>query len=363
MKMNPRRTQKISSSGVLRIVLAAQSQVNPHAESHPLRKKSKINQTFLAVARSVNDALDEHARQVIAAAAILADDSTAVLAVIFGALNAQSQADLALLGTDEFIFFDKFSIDNFQPDIELNQLLSIVNNVKPKHIFMPDNAIGDGDLGRRLIAKSALTAATQVVEIDTNHVAIAANNELLICQQLPAIILLANNAVDTNLPFASKAVRRMDVGLQSISTSTYHDLGMQKTAAANVALEEADFVISAGNGVQNIETFNNLASQLDAAIGASRVAVDDGKFARDKQIGASGKTISASTYIAIGISGAVQHLQGIKDCRQVIAINLDASAPIVKRANLTVIGDAEEIMQSLIQLIDAAKARARLEAA
>jgi electron transfer flavoprotein alpha subunit len=130
---------------------------------------------------------------------------------------------------------------------------------------------------------------------------------------------------------------------------------MQTIAAAKIALEEADFIVSAGNGVNNVRTFQTLATALDAAIGASRVAVDDGKFARDKQIGATGKTVSASTYFAIGISGAVQHLQGIKDCRHVIAINRDHSAAIVKRANLSLIGDAEEIMQSLITAIAEAK--------
>jgi len=107
--------------------------------------------------------------------------------------------------------------------------------------------------------------------------------------------------------------------------------------------------------VQNVATLESLAHTLEASIGASRVAVDDGKFSRDKQIGASGKTVSASAYLAIGISGAVQHLQGIKDCRHVIAINTDASAPMVKRADLSVIGDAEEIMSALITLIAEAK--------
>ena len=86
-------------------------------------------------------------------------------------------------------------------------------------------------------------------------------------------------------------------------------------------------------------------------MGASRVAVDDGKFARDQQIGATGKTVSATTYIAAGISGAVQHLQGIKDCRHVIAINRDAGAPIISRADLSIIGDTEGVMQALLALI------------
>ena len=83
--------------------------------------------------------------------------------------------------------------------------------------------------------------------------------------------------------------------------------------------------------------------------------MDDGKFARDKQIGATGKTVDASVYIAFGISGAVQHLQGIKDCRHVIAVNLDASAPIAKRANLTIVADTAETIAALTDAAAAAR--------
>jgi electron transfer flavoprotein alpha subunit len=92
------------------------------------------------------------------------------------------------------------------------------------------------------------------------------------------------------------------------------------------------------------------------------VAVDNGHFTRDKQVGATGKTVEASVYIAFGISGAVQHLQGIKDCRHVIAVNLDASAPIAKRANLTVVADTQATIAALIEQVNAARAaRGRTE--
>ena len=114
--------------------------------------------------------------------------------------------------------------------------------------------------------------------------------------------------------------------------------------------------MSAGNGVSDIGAFERLAGAFGAAIGASRVAVDNGHFTRDKQVGATGKTVEASVYIAFGISGAVQHLQGIKDCRHVIAVNLDGSAPIAKRANLTVVGDAQATIAALIDEVQAAGA-------
>jgi electron transfer flavoprotein alpha subunit len=130
---------------------------------------------------------------------------------------------------------------------------------------------------------------------------------------------------------------------------------VQLLDAAELPLEEADFIAAAGNGVSDVALFQELAKALGAATGASRVAVDDGRFARDKQIGATGKTVSANLYLAIGISGAVQHLQGIKDCRYVIAVNRDAAAPIIQRANLSVIEDAQTFMQALLRAVQSAR--------
>jgi len=171
------------------------------------------------------------------------------------------------------------------------------------------------------------------------------------------VVLLAANAVDAKLPFvgAGEAVNPEGI-VPASKASAYVDLGIEEMDAAQVALEEADFIVSAGNGVSDIAAFEALAGTLGAAIGASRVAVDDGKFTRDKQIGATGKTVEASVYIAFGISGAVQHLQGIKDCRHVIAVNLDASAPIAKRANLTIVADTQETIKALTDAAAAARA-------
>ncbi|MCE9632928.1 MAG: electron transfer flavoprotein subunit alpha/FixB family protein, partial [Methylophilales bacterium] len=256
---------------------------------------------------------------------------------------------------DEVMVLPELDFHKFQPDVELAALLAVIESLQPARIFMPDNLIGDGDLGRRLIAHSQRTAATQVVEIDAKHVAsYQTGSSVLAIRNLPEIVLLAANAVDTDLPFCANA-KRLDAIELNHASDEYQDLGLQTASGTEIALEEADFIVSAGNGVQNLSTLQSLALQLDAAIGASRVVVDNGKLPRDKQIGATGKTVSATSYLAIGISGAVQHLQGIKDCRHVIAINRDSSAPIIKRADLSVIGDAEEIMQALIVEIGKAK--------
>jgi len=269
--------------------------------------------------------------------------------------------ELSNAGADEVLVIAELDYATFQPESELSCVKAVIEALQPSHIFMPDNLSGDGDLGRRLIAsRPEKLAATHVIELNIGHIAsYQSGGTTLALANLPFIVLLAPETADTDLPFTSSALTLNQPLAKPVKnkldTANYTSLDMQTIAAAKIALEEADFIVSAGNGVSNVRTFQTLATALDAAIGASRVAVDDGKFARDKQIGATGKTVSASTYFAIGISGAVQHLQGIKDCRHVIAINRDHSAAIVKRANLSLIGDAEEIMQSLITAIAEAK--------
>ena len=361
-RISPKRSFKFTDAGIKRITLSA-----PEIAEHPhhakmLRRPINTSKVFLAVAHTDRGMLDDHAHQTIAAAAILAKDDTEVVALVMGQLNE----DVTILGVDQLIIIPELDYQIFQPAIELECVLKVVNDLKPSKTFFPDNMIGDGDLGRRLIASQPTkSAATHVVEISENHV-ISYNNggSLMAKSDIPDIILLAPNTVDSELPFTALANLKQGIYTQDIKSkqnSAYSDEGMQAIAATSIALEEADFIVSAGNGVNNVATFKTLAKALDASIGASRVAVDDGKFSRDKQIGASGKTVSASAYLAIGISGAVQHLQGIKDCRHVIAINRDNSAPIVKRADLTIVGDAEEIMQSLILAIAEAKQEKNIE--
>ena len=357
LRVSPNRIANITQNGIKRITLSAPEVVENTPEVKPLRTPTKPKNFFLTVTHADRGMLDDHAHQVIATAAILADKKTAVVALVLGELRE----DIASLGADKVMVMPEFDYQIFQPNAEFACVLKVIDSVKPSRIFMPDNMIGDGELGRRLIAaQPSKPAATHVIEIDAKHVAsYQAGGSRLAFADLPEIILLAPNTAETNLPFVASAIP--DEHLKSTSytfkesNSDYKNLGMLSVASATIALEEADFIVSAGNGVSNVATLEALAHSLDAAIGASRVAVDDGKFSRDKQIGASGKTVSASAYLAIGISGAVQHLQGIKDCRHVIAINRDNSAPIVKRADLTVIGDAEEIMQSLILAVADAK--------
>jgi electron transfer flavoprotein alpha subunit len=272
------------------------------------------------------------------------------------------EEDAAALGADAVVVLSDLDAARFAPEREMAAVSALIRAYNARHIFLPDKPESDGDLGRRLIVEHEEPAATHVVEIDPSHVCAPWSGAMLLARApLPRFILLEAGAVDGVLPFAGAGERADPVEAPKLAEKSgdYRDLGLERSDPSQIPLEEADLIVAGGNGVDSVPTLEAVARTLGAAVGASRVAVDDGRFSRDKQIGATGKTVSARGYIAVGISGAVQHLQGIKDCQHVIALNRDAGAPIVGRADLSVIGDAEEVMQALLTRI--AQTRAQSE--
>jgi electron transfer flavoprotein alpha subunit len=175
--------------------------------------------------------------------------------------------------------------------------------------------------------------------------------------QKPAIVLMRPKSVEPSEVGGDPQVEKIEATIAEGSKRA-RIVDRVQEAGEKVKLEEAKVVISGGRGLGGPENFpilEQLADALGAAVGASRAVVDAGWVPYSMQVGQTGKTVSPSVYIAVGISGAMQHTVGMKSSKVIIAINKDAEAPIMKIADLGVVGDALKIVPKLTEAVKAKK--------
>ena len=143
------------------------------------------------------------------------------------------------------------------------------------------------------------------------------------------------------------------------NTSRFHLEAPFREAARAVDLTAADLIVSVGRGIkekENIHIVEELAAAFGAELAASRPIIDNGWLPMERQVGSSGQTVAPKVYMAIGISGAIQHLVGMKGAKCIVAINKDANAPIFEVADYGIVGDLFEVVPALIEEIKKAKA-------
>jgi len=309
----------------------------------------------------VGGRLSAHDKDLLGLAHKLAGADGAVLAVVFGE-HKESAFDCN--GVDRLLQFDAEGFDGYAPEARVLALSAVERQLTPRHWLLPDSRTGGGELGRRLAAKLGERPATRVWQVADGIASgrAGAGREDLV-QQAPRLILAA---VECAEPVSETRHEVRPLALSEALVShlpRIQDLGAVAVDPAQIPMAEAEFILSGGNGVKDWALFHQAAAALGATEGASRVAVDDGFMGRERQVGASGIWVTARVYVAVGISGAIQHLQGIGACDKVVAINLDPTCDMIKRADLSVIGESAAILQALIERVAAHRQGAERDAA
>lgn len=168
---------------------------------------------------------------------------------------------------------------------------------------------------------------------------------------VPVVITLKPGSFEAARP-KDAAAEQFDVDL-NLPPRRLKITGRTAEKSDRVSLSDADIVVSGGRGVGSPEGFSTLvealADQLGAAVGATRAIVDAGWRPYSEQVGQTGKTVQPKAYIAVGISGAVQHLSGMNKSKVIVALNKDADAPIFKVADYGIVGDVQEIVPAILQ--------------
>ncbi|RMR91948.1 electron transfer flavoprotein subunit alpha/FixB family protein [Pseudomonas coronafaciens] len=309
----------------------------------------------------VGGRLSSHDRDLLGLARQLAGADGAVLAVVFG---EHKEAAFDTAGVDRLLLIDGAEFDGYSPEQRVQGLRAVDNQFNPRHWLLPDSRSGGGELGRRFAASIGERPATRVWQVkDQLCTSRAGAGREDLVRPLGRLILAA---VECAEPVSETRHEVLPVELSTgvaRSLPRIEDLGAVAVDPRAIPMAEAEFILSGGNGVRDWDLFHQAASALGATEGASRVAVDDGFMGRERQVGASGTWVTARVYVAVGISGAIQHLQGIGACDKVIAINLDAGCDMVKRADLSVIGESAEVLTALIAAVEAWRSGGKRDAA
>lgn len=272
--------------------------------------------------------------------------------------DSVAQAASKIAGIEKVILADASA---YEHQIAEN-LAALVLKLAPEytHILAPATTTGKNFMPRvaALLDVAQISDVIQIISPDTFVRPIYAGNALATVQSKDACKVMTVRTT----AFANAAIGDHATTIEKcdfvFATDKAQFVKHELSVSARPELTAARVIVSGGRGMQSGENFHlleTLADHLGAAVGASRAAVDAGFVPNDYQVGQTGKVVAPELYIAIGISGAIQHLAGMKDSKVIVAINKDPDAPIFQLADYGLVGDLFTILPELTKGIDALK--------
>ncbi|MFC4021421.1 electron transfer flavoprotein subunit alpha/FixB family protein [Micromonospora sp. GCM10011542] len=274
-------------------------------------------------------------------------------AVVLGGAGAAEalSGKLGEYGAEKIYAAEGEEIDGYLVAPKATVLAELVKRVQPAAVLLASAQEGK-EIAARLAVKLDNGILTDVVGLDADgtatQVAFAGSTivKSKVTRGLPLVTVRPNSVNPTPAP-ASPAVEQLTVAVTDADKLARVVERVAEQKGSRPELTEAGVVVSGGRGVGNADNFKlveELADLLGGAVGASRAAVDSGYYPHQFQVGQTGKTVSPQLYVALGISGAIQHRAGMQTSKTIVAVNKDGEAPIFELADFGVVGDLFKIV-------------------
>lgn len=308
--------------------------------------------------------------EAIRAARQVADPLAAevVVAVAGATVEPKAQCVARLEGVDRVVAFHSNALEPFLPGAWTGAVASMIRHVDPIAVMIPSSITGR-DYAARVAARLDAGLAPDVTGVDIEDGHIVAVRSVLggrvqtairFASESPAMMTIAAGAFarvgsgDSTAPIETLDLHIDEADLRAaIVNTTVHEAGSKALAAA-------ERIVTGGRGLGKPEHFSlieELAGELDAAVGASGAAVGAGWRPHGDQVGSTGHTVAPRLYLAVGVSGAPQHLVGMQGADYIVAINRDPDAPIFRSAAFGIVGDLFEVVPAVIAELRAQRGR------
>ncbi|WP_369139798.1 electron transfer flavoprotein subunit alpha/FixB family protein [Modestobacter versicolor] len=283
-------------------------------------------------------------------------------AVVIGAPGTAAglQDALAEYGAAKVYVAESDEVEAYLVAPKAEVLAQLVREKSPAAVVIPSSPEGK-EIAGRLAIKTGSGFLTDVTEIRADGTAtqVAFAGATIVHSQVtvgtPIYTLRGNSVTPEPAPGAAEQ-ETVQVTLSDAARVTKVTDRVVEQKSSRPELTEASIVVSGGRGVASAENFaiiESLADSLGAAVGASRAAVDSGFYPHSFQVGQTGKTVSPQLYIAVGISGAIQHRAGMQTSKTIVAVNKDPEAPIFELADFGVVGDLNTVVPAATEQITA----------
>lgn len=282
-----------------------------------------------------------------------------VTALLLGSATVTIANEVALLA-DQVLVADNADLTQYDPEVWSAAVAQIASEGDANAVLISGSRSGR-EYSPRVAVKLDAPLLEDVVSITAKDGGVSAERYTYLARvtetvatDAPVIVITPKQAAFAVAAPGTQAAEQFDVDL-TLPRRRVQITGKSQEKSSRISLADAEIVVAGGRGVGSAEGFQTLveglADQLGAAVAATRAIVDAGWRPYSEQVGQTGKTVQPKAYIAIGISGAVQHLSGMGKSKCIVAINKDADAPIFKVADYGIVGDVNQIVPAMIAAI------------